>query len=62
MARRPNYQMDRRERERAKAAKRAEREAAKQEKAQARKSGDEDAPADTGQGDHPGGTPGADTV
>lgn len=46
MARKPNYQFERRERERAKAAKKAAREEAKRAKAEARKQGDDDLPAD----------------
>jgi phage protein D len=48
MARKPNYQFERHERARQKAAKKAERAQAKRERAEARKQGDEDAESETG--------------
>jgi len=49
MARKPNYSFEKRERERAKAAKKAARAAAKAERAEARKTGLDDAGADSGE-------------
>lgn len=58
MARKPNYNFEKREREKARAQKRAERQRAKQEKSDERK--DEDAPANgtTGDASPPPGTGG----